>query len=368
MKKTQLLLIVGCIFCTSLSFGQFHTLKIPKASNHVRETQTLGVTDITLDYHSPATRGRDVWNNPNIIPLNGVPIAWRAGANMNTTISFSTDVMIQGERLPQGTYGFHVIPRGEVYDLIFAHNSNQWGSYYLDLKNDVTLTVEVEAEECPPSEKLDFEFLNWSENEVTIALEWDNRRLPFKVSVDLNETVVASFRSELRGINTYHWQAWNDAAQWCLNHDTNLDEAVEWANRSINGGFNGFASNKNITNLTTKAQLLNKLERDTELDQTISEISNMDQSANEVNAFCIFLLRIDKPEAALQSLNTNIKKYPDAWFLKLNRGLANYFLDNQTKALKELKAVRELTPDFFKQRMEEIVAEVEAGTYKIPRS
>lgn len=366
MKQIQLLFTIGCIFGTTLSFAQFHTLKIPKASNQVSETQTLGVTDITLNYHSPATRGRDVWNNPNIIPQNGDPIAWRAGANMNTTILFSTDVMIEGNKLSQGTYGFHVIPRGEVYELIFAHNSNQWGSYYLDLENDVTLTVEVTAEECPVSEKLDFEFLNWSEDEVTIALEWGNRRLPFKVSVNLNETVVESFRNELRGINTYHWQAWNDAAQWCQNHNTNLEEALEWVNRSINGGFNGFAANKNITNLTTKAQLLNQLQRDTELDQIIAEISGMEQTANEANAFSIFLLRIEKPEPAASFLNSIIRKYPDVWYLKLNRGLAYYFMNNKAKALKELRAVRELAPDFFKERMSEITAEVEAGNYKLP--
>lgn len=368
MKQKQLLFTITLI-CTGLfSFGQFHTMKIPKVSNHVTETQTLGVTDITIDYHSPAVQGRDVWNNTNIIPQNGEPIAWRAGANMNTTITFSTDVMINGEKLSKGTYGFHVIPRDEVYELFFAHNSNQWGSYYLDLENDITLMVEVSSKECPVSEKLDFEFMNWAENEVTIALEWADRRLPFTVSVDLNETVITSFRNELRGINTYHWQAWNDAAQWCLSRNVNLEEALEWSNRSSNGGFNGFASNKNITNLTTKARILSRLDKDTELNQTVSEISSMDMSANEVNAFTIFLLRLNKPDQALKTLNINIKKYPEEWFLKLNRGLAYYFLENKTKALKELKTVKKIAPDYLQERMGEIIFEVENGTYKIPGS
>lgn len=366
MKRTQLIIAITCIFSSVLSYGQFHTMKIPEVSNHVSETQTLGVTDITIDYHSPSVRSRDVWNNPNIIPQNGNPIAWRAGANMNTTISFTTDVMIEGQKLSKGTYGFHVIPKDEKYELIFAHNSNQWGSYYLDLANDVSLVVSVKAEECPSSEKLDFEFLNWSENEVTIGLEWENIRLPFKVSVDINETVISSFRSELRGINTYHWQAWNDAALWCLNHDTNLEEALEWANRSINGGFNGFAADKNVTNLTTKARLLARLDRGTELDETIKEIVSLNLSVGEVNSFTILLLQIGKPSPALQSLNDNIKKYPDTWFLKLNRALANYFLDNRKKALSELKEVKEITPDSFQVRLSEIISEVENGTYKLP--
>ncbi len=368
MKHNRLLFTLSLIGMVLFSYGQFHTLKIPKVSNHVTETQTLGVTDITLDYHSPSVQERDVWNNPNIIPQNGDPIAWRAGANMNTTISFSTDVMINGEELSQGTYGFHVIPRDGTYDLIFAHNSNQWGSYYLDLEKDVSLIISVSSEDCPLSEKLDYEFMNWSENEVTIALEWANRRLPFIVTVDLNETVIASFRNELRGINTYHWQAWNDAAQWCLSRNINLEEALEWANRSIKGGFNGFASNKNLTNLTTKARILSRLNNDRELDSTIAEISELEMSANDANAFTIFLLRLNRAEPALKTLNNNIKKYPEAWFLKLNRGISYYYLNNKSKALKELNAVKGITPEYFQERIGQIISEVENGTYRIPGS
>lgn len=368
MKHNRLLFTLTLICTGLISKGQFHTLKIPKASNQVIETQTLGVTEITLNYHSPSVQERDVWNNPNVIPQNGDPIAWRAGANMNTTISFSTDVMINGNNLAKGTYGFHVIPRGETYDLFFAHNSNQWGSYYLDLEKDVSLTISVKSEECPHSEKLDYEFINWNEDEVTVALEWANRRLPFTVAVDINKTVIASFRSELRGINTYHWQAWNDAAQWCLSRNTNLEEALEWTNRSINGGFNGFASNKNITNLTTKARILSRLDKDEELDATVAEISDLEMSVNEVNAFTIFLLRLDRAESALKTLNANIKRYPDAWFLKLNRGISYYYLDNKSKALKELNAVKGITPEYFQDRMGQIITEVEKGTYRIPGS
>ena len=69
----------------------FHTLNYPSASPKVVEMQKLGITEITIDYHSPALNDRDVWNNTEIIPQNGTPYPWRAGANLNTTITFSTD-------------------------------------------------------------------------------------------------------------------------------------------------------------------------------------------------------------------------------------------------------------------------------------
>ena len=110
-----------------------------------------------------------------------------------------------------------------------------------------------------------------SDQVLVIGLEWEKRRIPFKVEVDLNTTTVESFRSELRGINTYHWQAWNDAALWCLNHNTNLEEALQWANRSINGGYGGFAADKNVTNISTKIRLLKKLDKPEELQNTIND-------------------------------------------------------------------------------------------------
>lgn len=367
MKTKHILFTLACLGTTLLAHAQFHTLNIPQPSAKVTESQKLGVTDITIDYSSPATRGRDVWNT--VIGSYGDPnLAWRAGANMNTRISFSTDVTINGTPLKAGSYGFHVDVNDNDYTLMFAHHDNQWGSYYLDREQHVSLSVKVNSEECAHSEQLDYEFLNRTDSTVVVALEWENKRLPFTVGVDLNKTVVESFRYELLGINTYRWEAWNDAANWCLNRNTNLEEALSWADRSINGGYNGFSANKNVRNMTTKAQLLHRLERSEELSTVISEITSMEMSPGETNGLTIFLLRIGKADPALNVLNAAVSKYPDAWYLKLNRALTYYFLGNSKKSLKELAAVKEVTPQGFQPRLGQIISEVEDGIYKIPGS
>lgn len=353
------------LFVSLPSFAQFHTLRIPQPSNFVQETQQLAVTDITITYHSPAVRGRDVWND-GTIPMNGDPIPWRAGANMNTTMTFSTDVAINGQVLAAGTYGFHVIPRGESYTLLFAHNHNQWGSYYLDIEEDVTLRLDVQAEECAFSEKLDYEFLSTGEEAMIIGLEWADRRLPFTVSVDLNETVVNSFRSELRGINTYHWQAWNDAARWCLNHNTNLEEALSWANRSIEGGYNGFAADKNITNLSTKVELLNRLGRTAEIDPAVDEMMALSLTAYETNNLSRLLLNMGRYQDAADACSKALTKEPNTWFLQLNQGIAHYFLSDNKQALALVKQAQENGPDRFQERLKEIEGEIANGSYKLP--
>ncbi|WP_424961780.1 DUF2911 domain-containing protein [Ekhidna sp.] len=365
MNYKHTLSFLVCLFAGLFTQAQFHTMKIPQPSPKVMETQRLGITDITVDYSSPATRGRDVWTN--VINGYGDPnLAWRAGANMNTRISFTTDVNINGNPLKAGSYGFHIDVDGDTFTLMFADHDNQWGSYYLDREKHVALAVNVKSEDCPFSEQLDYEFINRTDSTVVIALEWGEKRIPFTVDVDLNKTVVESFRYELLGINTYRWQAWNDAAQWCLNHDTNLEEALDWANRSINGGYNGFSANKNVTNMTTKAQLLNRLGKTDEFNETVSELITMDMNAYETNGLTMFLLRNGKPQPAIDALNPAITKYPDAWYLKLNRSLSNYFLGNKKAALKELAVVQETAPENFQPRLKEIIGEVENGTYKIP--
>lgn len=362
MRKIFLL---GCFLLLSIFIhAQFHTLTIPQASTKVTETQRLGVTDITIDYHSPTVRGRDVWND--VIPQNGDPIPWRAGANMNTTISFSTDVQINGNDLKAGTYGFHVIPRSDKYTLLFAHSSNLWGSYYLDIEKDITLSIDVQDTICSFSEKLDYEFYPKSENAILIGLEWAEKHLPFTVSVDLNKTVVESFRNELRGINTYRWEAWRDAAEWCYNHNTNLEEALTWTERSISGGYNGFAANKNIDNMTTKARILHKLNRKEDLKVTIEEVKNMSYEPYQANTFSIFLIDIKDFESAIDFCERAAKKHPNTWFIELNLGLSNYFAGNKSKAVQDMKKARSLAPDNFHTRLDEMTKEVEAGTFKLP--
>lgn len=364
MKYNRILFTALCLCMSSMAYAQFHSMKMPQPSPKVLETQRLGITDITVDYSTPATRGRNVWDNI-INGSNDPNLAWRAGANMNTRISFSTDVTINGNPLEAGSYGFHIDVKDDQYTLMFAHHDNQWGSYYLDREEHVTLAVQVASEESPFSEQLDYEFIDRTDSTVVVALDWGEKRIPFTVGVDLNKTVIENFRYELLGANTYRWEAWNDAARWCLNRNTNLEEALAWADRSINGGYNGFSANKNITNMTTKAQLLNRLGREEAFDQTIAELSNMDMNAGETNELTIFLLQIDKPSPALKILNAAVDQYPEAWYLKLNRALSHYFLNNTKSALKDLAALEDEAPENFQAQLKAIAAQVENGTFKL---
>lgn len=367
-KHLSFVILLISIQVFSQRDNPFHTLNMPSASPQVIEMQKLGVTEVEIDYHSPALRNRDVWNNPRVIPQNGTPYPWRGGANMNTTISFSTDVFINDKPLKAGKYGFHVVPKGGKYTLLFAHNNNLWGSYYVDTQNDITLSVEVESTSCPKTEQLDYKFINRTNNSVVVALDWDTKRLPFTVKVDLKKTVVESLRSELRGVNTYRWEAWNDAANWCLQNDTNLEEALEWVDRSINGGINGYAANRNLTNLTTKARIFKKLNREDEMLKVLDQAMGMNAPAYDFNGFIVFLISEKKFDRALTASNNALNQHPNTWYLNLNKAVSLYQVGgkNRKKAHKFMEEALKDAPDSYKPRLTQILKEMKDGTYKIP--
>ena len=359
-------LVIYALFIALFGCAQFHTLTLPEASPAVSIKHQIGVTTLTINFHSPSVKGRDVWNNPNVIPQKGDPIAWRAGANENTTISFDTDVFIEGQPLKAGSYGFHIIPDGHKHTLIFAQPDNLWGSYYLDIEKDAVLKVNVSDSASAFTENLSYSLIQRTQNTGTIALLWGNRMIPFKVSVDLNKTTVEKLRYELNGENTYHWQAWNDAALWCLQHNTNLEEALTWTNRSIKGGYGGFAAHNSFINLSTKIELLDALGKSEELEATIATIFEMEFSADEAHYMGATLLRLKMDKEALKLMNTGLDKHENDWGMLLFKGVSLHYLGETKKAQKTLKTCSFHCPEWFKPRLESIQNEMTSGTYNYP--
>src|ERR1700761_6200633 len=106
--------------------------------------EQVGLTDVTIRYNRPHVNKREghIWGE--LVPVGYVDqgfgtskaAPWRAGANENTTIEFSTDVKIEGQTLPAGKYGFSIAYDPKECTLIFSKNSTSWGSFYYDPAED----------------------------------------------------------------------------------------------------------------------------------------------------------------------------------------------------------------------------------------
>ena len=86
--------------------AQAFYLTVPFGSQRASVTQTIGLTDISVTYDRPGVDGRKIWGE--LVPYDSV---WRAGANVNTVLAFTSPVTINGKQLPAGRYGLFMIRR-----------------------------------------------------------------------------------------------------------------------------------------------------------------------------------------------------------------------------------------------------------------
>ena len=151
----------------------------PKAS----VSQTIGFTDVTINYSRPGVKGRKIWGN--LVPYNKV---WRAGANEATKITFSKNVLIGGKKLPAGTYSFFAIPEEKEWTLIFNKIANQWGAFTYNELQDV-LRIKAKPVKNEFHEWLEYSFSDMNIqpagkiNSAEVNLMWDKLKVSFKVEV-----------------------------------------------------------------------------------------------------------------------------------------------------------------------------------------
>ena len=118
MKNIYTLSLIILFLIAGTNNSKSQTLLSPEASQAAKVLQRIGITDITVSYHSPVAKKRSIWGG--IVPYGEV---WRAGANENSIITFSTDVQIGGQALAAGTYGLHMIPTESEWTIIFSKNA-----------------------------------------------------------------------------------------------------------------------------------------------------------------------------------------------------------------------------------------------------
>lgn len=244
MKRT---ILITAIATVALGVFARADLNLPDVSQLAVTKQRVGVTDIKITYHRPLVNNRKIWGG--LVPLGEV---WRAGANENTVIDFSDAVTVEGQALPKGTYGLHMIPTADTWTVIFSKMSTAWGSYTYKQEEDA-LRVTVKPRPTEMEEALEYEFEDLKPDSATITMKWEKLAVPFKVAVS-NDAVVENIRGQMRGRAQYEWEAPNQAANYCLTHKINLDEALKWVNLSIQ-------NEERFENLSTKADLLKAMNK-----------------------------------------------------------------------------------------------------------
>jgi len=329
-RTRRLVLLPGLLLLAVFCHAQTVMLDLPLQSQHAVVTQRLGLSDISVNYHRPLVNNRQIWGK--VVPYDQV---WRAGANENTTITFTDPVTIEGQALDKGTYGLHMIPGEKQWTVIFSKMSTAWGSFSYKPEEDA-LRVTVKPQAAEFHDALTYDFDDVKPDSTVVTLRWEKVAVPFKVAINLNETVEASIHRQIRGLNQYYWEGWDDAAGYFLT-TKNLEEALKDEDQSIK-------LEERYENLLNKSKILEAMDRKDDA-LAARNLALEKASAQQLYFYGRQLQSEKKQEEAFAIYQSSAKKFPDYWTSHV--GLARVYSGQGEfdKAVKEMQTALAGVPD-----------------------
>lgn len=318
--------------------GQSTSLLLPLQSQKAVVTQTIGITDVTIRYHRPMTKGRKIFGD--VVPYGKV---WRAGANENTTIEFTDPVSIEGQPLAAGTYGLHMIPNEDHWTVIFSKVNSAWGSFTYDEKEDA-LRVDVKPQTGDENDALTYDFDQLQPDSAVATLRWANVAVPFRISVDVNKITVASINRQLRGLIRYTWDAWDDAATYMLENNLDWQEALKDEGQSIQ-------VEDRFDNELTKSRILTALHRDEDATTAKKRALSL-ASPVQLYVYGRVLQNQKQPQEAFAIYRMNFERNPQHWLA--HNGMARVYSSEGKfdDAVKEEQVALQSAPDANKAALE----------------
>ncbi len=352
MSKYVLGLLVGLGVLAGNAGAQFKNgsqpteLNIPRVSQRGTVTQRIGLSDVTITYHRPAVGGREIWDK--VVPYGKV---WRAGANENTTINFTDDVSVEGKPLAAGTYGLHMIPDKDQWTIIFSKNSTSWGSFSYDEKEDA-LRVTVKPQPADFRESLTYTFDDLKPDSAAATLRWEKLAVPFHISADVKAVVLRSIKNELRSVGGFTWAGYDEAAQWCLDNNYNLEEALKWEDTSIQ-------NEDRFENWETKSRILSAMGRKEDADKALATAFDK-ATAIQLYVYARGLQRTGNVKRAFEIFPQVPKKDPNHWISHLALARIDSNKGDFPAAAKEMTQAISTAPAQNKQFLEPLLKRLEA--------
>ncbi|MEJ1237809.1 DUF2911 domain-containing protein [Chryseolinea sp. T2] len=353
---------IGLLLLLSIAVVTSAQITTPPSGDNQKSsvTQMIGLVSTTITYSSPDVHGSNgedrkghIWGelvhygfvDQGFGPSKSAP--WRAGANENTTIKFSHDVLIEGKPLKAGTYGlFLALSKEGPSQWIFSRNSSSWGSYFYSESEDA-LRVNAALEDWPYTEWLTYNFDDRQSKSAHAYLAWENKRIGFKVEVpNVLELYVDKIRGELNGTETgFDYKNFAAAARFCAQNKVALDQGLQWADLAISMPYVG---QKTFETLSSKAMVLNVMNKATDADAIMAEAVRLPGvSVQEVHDYGRSLLAAKRTDKALEIFQLNKKLHPDDKFTTYV-GLARAYtvIDDKKNAIKNWEsAIKNIPSD-----------------------
>lgn len=375
MKTTLSSILVLFGFLGFVS-GQSPFLPPSGDNQKCRVTQYIGnLVSVTVEYHSPDVTGPDgqdraghIWGTPvahyGMIDQGfGTSKAapWRAGANECTTITFSHDVLIEGQPIKAGTYGlFLMLAETGPWTWIFSSNATAWGSFFYNDKEDV-LRVGVQPTDHPRTEWLTYSFTDRNPDATTLELQWELKSIPMHITVpNMNDVYIERIDREFQSATGFTAANFTAAANFLLDQNYNLPKALEYVNMGMDYPFFG---RTDFASLTTRARILLQMDKAEDAMVSIRQAVEMPGSdAGQIHQLGRSLIGSQHPQQALEVFTLNFEKYKGGW--PTNVGMARGYsaMGKYNEALKYARAALAQAPDQLnKDSLTAMIGKLEAG-------
>jgi hypothetical protein len=368
-------LVALALVCASAPAFAQAGLTMPASGGNQKAsvTQWIGPVEVTVIYNSPdvtAPDGTDrtghIWGE--LVPYGmtnlgfgscGDQCPWRAGANENTVFTVSHDVLVQGQPLPAGSYGLHMIPGEETWTLVFSNDSTSWGSYFYDAAEDA-LRVETTPEEHPYTHWLDYEFTDRRGDRATVALQWENLQVPWTVEVpNASELYIAQMARDLRGSAGFTWTHWSNAANFAMQLGE-PGQAVEWAQAAVSTPGVGQA---NFQTLTTLAMAQSAAGEAAASRETLEQaMTHPTASPTLIHGLGRQLLTQDRRDDAVWVWEKNAEMHSGEWPVEVGLMRGHSAMGRYDQALAHARTALEQAPDDVNRTsLEGMIPRLEAG-------
>ncbi len=214
-------------------------LDLPRPSPFAKVSQTVGYTEITVDYSSPGVKGRKIWGS--VVPYDKL---WRAGANNATKVTFSRDVTFGGKPVAAGSYAFFVIPTKGAWTVILNKKADQPGTGTAYNQAEDAARVSITPKAAPMRERLAYLVTDFTDAKAMLDLEWEKVRLSIPIGLDTAKQAQAAIDGAIDNV----WRTYANAARYMLETKKDYATGMKYVDQSL-------ALKEDWFNLWIKAEL-----------------------------------------------------------------------------------------------------------------
>lgn len=225
-SKSILLQLIIIITLSTVAVAQ--QIQMPQASPTATISQKIGLTDVSIEYSRPSTKGRKIFGE--LVPFGEV---WRTGANAATIINFKNEAEVEGNIVPAGSYALYSIPDKSEWTIILSKNTKLWGAVGYDAKDDLIRFKVKPGKTGQKYETMEINFVDMTDTGATIAMKWENTRVKFRIETEVDSIVMAEIKALVIDKGADNPGLLYQAANYYFTNNKDMNQAYDWISKSV---------------------------------------------------------------------------------------------------------------------------------------